>query len=263
MSFPNPIQSSTFPPDHSKILPEKHERVEDPMRGRPVDERGGEQSDGAFSISSTKPSLTSTLLDRAAQSEPAPSGSKGPNTVMVLMDERELLKPVGNDPKAVNDHSHKLDVPALATWVSVQSLLVQFSSPRVRADLINGKFGCHINPQLLLKLDDLRWTLLPRWQSGSIITIDTRKTVVVDHMFNLLNKSDELLLMDLPERCPTYKEWFNMLETIAADRYWSRVPCEQRCVHIGASNTEDSVHSEMAPIASPPRNSLEIGRAHV
>jgi hypothetical protein len=202
------------------------------------------------------------LLDRGSKPEPAASGPPPQN----LMTHEPLLParstPVREEATALSRSSGKLDALSLATWVSVQSLLIQFSNAQVRADLINGRFGCHINPQLLNRIDDLRWTLLPRWQSGSLSTPKDRERKVVDHMIKLLSRSEELLLVDSPEKCLTYKEWFSTLETIDADRYWSRVPCEQRCTHIVASDSDGAGSSDSA--ATPrnlPEAKLPAGKA--
>jgi hypothetical protein len=88
------------------------------------------------------------------------------------------------------------DQVTLASFISIQSLLVQFSHPQVRADFVNQKFGFNINPDLLTKIDELRWTLLPRWQSGSIVSTNIRSQVAAHHAAELLRMSDDPLLTD-------------------------------------------------------------------
>jgi hypothetical protein len=58
-----------------------------------------------------------------------------------------------------------------------------------------------------------------------------------------------LFLTDLDdaEGCLTYNEWLTTLETIAADRYWSKVPSESRCTHIVPSEQEVSDSDGSAP----------------
>lgn len=122
----------------------------------------------------------------------------------------------------------------LTTMVSFQSLLVQFSHPQVRADFACGVFGCNINPSLLPRIDQLRWTLLPRWQSGSVNTPNLRMAMAAQHWAHLVARSERLFLTDNEdaEQCLTYNEWFSTLDNIAADRYWGRVPAEKRCTHL-------------------------------
>lgn len=124
--------------------------------------------------------------------------------------------------------------PILMTMVSIQSLLVQFSHSKVRADFVNQCFGCNINPKLLPRIDNLRWLLLPRWQSGSLATTNVRSQAASYHWNHLIRQSDELFLTDTDamEECLTYKEWFSTLEAVASDRYWTRVSPENRCTHI-------------------------------
>jgi len=125
--------------------------------------------------------------------------------------------------------------------VSLQSLLVQFSHPRVRGDFLTGKFGCNINPELLIKLDDLRWTLLPRWKKGDFLSIKARSEGAAVHITKLLEQSMDHFVLSEDEKHPlTYAEWYSTLEAIAADRYWDRVPYYERCVHILSSTVKES-----------------------
>lgn len=57
--------------------------------------------------------------------------------------------------------------PSLSSAIAVQSLLAQFAHPDVRGDFINGRFGLNVNSNLLPRLDELRWSIFPRWQCGS------------------------------------------------------------------------------------------------
>ena len=209
MPFSNTIQFATFPPDHPNIIiPDKHERVEGPDSVHPLDCVVVEKPGVAASLGSSTPSLISMLLDRGSKPEPAAPGQPPQNltTHGPLICARST--PVKGEAIGLPSSSMKLDVSSLSIWASVQSLLVQFSSAQVRADLINGKFGGHINPQLLNRIDDLHWTVLPRWQSGILSTPSDRERMVVEHMIKLLSKSEELLLVDSPDKCLAYKEWF-------------------------------------------------------
>jgi hypothetical protein len=77
-------------------------------------------------------------------------------------------------------------------------------------------------------------------------------------MVRLLSRSDELLLIGSQESCLTYREWFDTLETLAVDRYWSRVPSEQRCTHIVLSQSDEAASSDSAPQGNADVN-LSIG----
>lgn len=129
----------------------------------------------------------------------------------------------------------------LVTIVGFQSLLMQFSHPQVRADFMNGCFGLNINPGLLSKLDDFRWTLFPRWQSGGLAAATERNKLAVMHLQKLMKKSPELMpIGDSVVGSLTYEEWFATLEAIASNRHWESVPSTKRCVHILPSDAEDS-----------------------
>ena len=106
------------------------------------------------------------------------------------------------------------NVSPWALAISIQSLLNQFSHPRVRADFYNGRFECNISPSMLPKLDELRWCLLPRWQGGSLTAATNIRAE--DHMQQLLAQTDNLLLTDVNDvaACVSYKEWFKMLNVM-------------------------------------------------
>jgi len=132
---------------------------------------------------------------------------------------------------------------AIAAVVTLQSLLMQFSNVNVRADFVNGKFGSNINPNLLPHIDNLRYTLFPRWSGGDFKSARARSTYAVQHICNLLNKSHELAIVSEQDSVDslTYAEWYNALDGIAASRYWAITPHEKRCVHILKTNHSDPV----------------------
>ena len=131
----------------------------------------------------------------------------------------------------------------MSTMISIQSLLVQFAHHQVRADFINGCFGCNVNPNLLPRIDEIRWLLLPRWLSGNFSPASMRSQSAAYHFSQLIERSDDLLLTDTDaiDECLTYKEWFTTLSIIASNRYWSRTPPENRCTHILGSDGEASI----------------------
>jgi len=122
----------------------------------------------------------------------------------------------------------------LSTLVTLQSLLMQFSNVKVRADFANGKFGPNVNPDLLHRIDDLRWTIFPRWPGGNFQSARNRNASAVKHIRKLLSKSEEFFMVDDQEyeEALSYAEWFGALETIASNRYWTVTPHEERCVHV-------------------------------
>ena len=75
--------------------------------------------------------------------------------------------PRGEHINDFNDSTSSIE-STLSKAIALQSLLAKFSHPMIRADFVNGKFGWNINLTLLPQLDELRWSLVPRWQSGDL-----------------------------------------------------------------------------------------------
>ena len=148
------------------------------------------------------------------------------------------------EPNQNLDSNQTLKKTDLGLTVSIQSLLAQFAHPQVRADLHNGKFGYNVNPNILGQIDDLRWTLMPRWQNGGLVSAQTRSDYAANHMIKLLEKSTDVLSSDPNslEAGLTYEEWFDTLMTISKDRYWDRVSADDRCTHILTSDTHSRDH---------------------
>ena len=120
-----------------------------------------------------------------------------------------------------------------ALKMGILCLLNQLTNPQVRGDFLSGLFGPSINPDLLPRLDELRWMVLPRWQGSGFDSNLARYDQAVEHLEKLVNNSEEIvpqphssMVQDL-----TYAEWKITLDMIANDRYWSRVPVEERCAH--------------------------------
>jgi hypothetical protein len=122
----------------------------------------------------------------------------------------------------------------LTEVVMLQSLLAQFAHPQVRADLVAGLFGFNINSSILPVLDELRWTLFPRWRGGGFEMSRATSRAASQHLQLLIAKSEKLLITNYNsiDLCLTYSEWYHTLETLASDRYWDRVPSDDRCTHI-------------------------------
>lgn len=124
-----------------------------------------------------------------------------------------------------------IDLPMV---ISIQSLLAQFAHSQVRADLDNRKFGLNVNSNLLPAIDELRWTLFPRWTEGGFGVAESRSREAAQHMQHLLAKDDQIFItgQGTVDQCLTYSEWYTTLETLAIDRYWSRTDVQSRCTHI-------------------------------
>ena len=91
-----------------------------------------------------------------------------------------------------------------------------------------------MNPNILPAIDNLRWTLLPRWLGHGFAAASPRSEMAAHHLYKLIHKSKEQIMPNMQEgkMCPSYSEWYETLEILAADRYWSQMPAEDRCIHI-------------------------------
>ena len=126
----------------------------------------------------------------------------------------------------------------LAMAITIETVLSQFAHPGVRADFINKQFGCNIKCDLLPDLDQLRWSLFPRWRGGGLLASASANERAAKSLKLLVEQSDELFVA-----CPSSdveqlscRQWYYVLDIIASDKYWMRVPPEARCVHIKGSN---------------------------
>lgn len=124
--------------------------------------------------------------------------------------------------------------------IKIQSMLSQFSHPKVRADFLNGKFNVTINPNLLQSIDELRWTLFPRWRGGELLVHDTIMESAARHCCWLIERRDEVMHIGHSDTDTslTYAQWFDTLDLIASDKYWAKVPTDERCTHILSSDVE-------------------------
>lgn len=126
------------------------------------------------------------------------------------------------------------NVSQFTSVVGIQSLLAQFAHPQVRSDFLAHRFDWLNGPKLLNQLDELRWTLFPRWQGGTLEVASQLSARAAEHLHLLVNRSPrEFDLSDDPtQRCLSYRDWFKLLDAIASDSYWQRVPPSKRCIHI-------------------------------
>ena len=141
----------------------------------------------------------------------------------------------------------------LSLILRVQALLTQFSHPQVRADFVNSKFNWTINPNLLERLDDVRCYLFPRWTTGSLeIQPPHRSFEAASHLFRLIRKDTSLCILpgEDPLHSLSYKNWFNLLETIATDKYWDTIAVEARCTHT-LQESDMSSESAVASMTHP------------
>ena len=102
-----------------------------------------------------------------------------------------------------------------------------------------GAFGPNLNPSILPQLDELKWSLFPRWLGGLDVSGDNYKRASW-HICKLLAKEEGTFFSDLEslEDCFSYREWMEILNKIASNRYWSQVPPEDRCVHNVSASQE-------------------------
>lgn len=139
----------------------------------------------------------------------------------------------------------------------LQSLLAQFSHPQVRADFLRGKFSVTINPNLLRSIDELRWTLFPRWRGGELLVHDTIFESAARHVRFLISRKDDI--MEIPDTDHdtqlSYAQWFDTLDAISSDKYWLNVPSHERCVHI-LSDEKDNIKQENV-VTKHPRKKIE------
>ena len=112
--------------------------------------------------------------------------------------------------------------------ISLYSLLNQFSSSTVRGDFLHKKFGFHLNPEILPKLDELKWTIMPRWSGVGLWDQDPRRRTAAIHLKKLLNRSSEVF--DI-ETGATYAWWMSTLHMLSMEPYWELVPPSERCAH--------------------------------
>ena len=124
-----------------------------------------------------------------------------------------------NDSDGSREHGDEKseELASLAMLLFVESMLNQFAHTKVRADLINGKFSS-INPNILDRLDELRGSLFPRWQ-----TMDNsikRYTAAALKVKNLMNQETDILILnsDNPGDSWTYKKWFDVLEKLGVKK---------------------------------------------
>ena len=125
-----------------------------------------------------------------------------------------------------------------ALMITLQALLLQFTHPRVRADIVNGIFSTRLSSRLLAKLDELRWTLFPNWKEGSLQSAVIRNERAAHHLNLLMSKSSRLLELSPDDsESLTYREWFDILEDIAKEEYWARCAVSERCTHMNVNTT--------------------------
>ena len=162
------------------------------------------------------------------------------------------------------DGEHENEAPAdmvvdgmekkLPLILSIQSLLNQFCHSSVRADFVNGKFGPDVNPRLLPAIDELNWSLFPRWQGGSVEEVSF--VIAAEKVGKLMNKNDGLLVLnnDSFGDSFSYAQWRNILESLALSDYWQTTTPADRCVHIIDDTREKN---KIKPEATLTRNKVE------
>ena len=138
--------------------------------------------------------------------------------------------------------NHSLGMENVSQTLAIQSLLSQFGNPQVRADFVSGKFDFPGYPERLSALDDLRWTLFPRWSGTSLSCPGVSFDHSVYHLRNLLAKSSQVAEISDGENCIqfTYAKWYELLEQVASDSYWKATPAVRRCTHFEPQVKDDT-----------------------
>ena len=129
--------------------------------------------------------------------------------------------------------------------LSCQSLLSQFNSVQVRSDFVNGKFGNSLDPDILPKIDELRWTLCPRWQGGFLDVPGPSVRSARIAMEKLLSGSTDLAVLGMDNVLDpfSFKEWLSIIKKIATSQYWVNTPADQRCAHLDEEKPTANVSS--------------------
>ena len=120
---------------------------------------------------------------------------------------------------------------SMPSAISIWSLLNQFNNVNVRADFINGRFGATVNPDWLPNLDEVSWTLMPRWQGRSFSKQLQRSSLAAETMKKLIARSEDPFKLASGDEGCTYAEWMDILDLLAKNSYWDMVPPENRCGH--------------------------------
>ena len=137
--------------------------------------------------------------------------------------------------------------------IRIISLLIQMNSPTVRGDFIHGRFGSNINASILPSLDQIRWVLIPRWQSEGSCSIRFKEAS--EHMDRLLKRSNAVFVLEpTTETAQSYSHWMCILELIAGSDYWKRIPANERCVH----SFDDSKFQSVETKYSTPESKMPL-----
>ena len=164
---------------------------------------------------------------------PVPHATDKTDLILPANDETEptILSPVVANHSSPADQAGELVLP---TVMAFQSLLNQFSHPKVRTDFRDGRFGVRINPSLLPKIDELRWLLFPAWSGKGMNENITRNICAARRIQLLLTRSEEVceLSCEVDDESLSYHEWYALLELIASSKYWESLAAQQRCLNI-------------------------------
>jgi hypothetical protein len=184
--------------------------------------------------------------------------------VLTTLRERGLVEPlgdgVGREEEVKQDSSADVaegNVLFLAKAIGIQSLLTQFAHPQVRAHFLNQRFALPASQKLLQKLDELRWTLFPRWHGGSLDSTVNLHARSAEHLNSLILQHQQpfVLTDDTENQSMSYKQWYSTLQAIALDDYWSKVPPADRCTHVPQLATCKEETYNVSPAASRRHNS--------
>jgi hypothetical protein len=145
------------------------------------------------------------------------------------------------------------------------ALLQQFQNHQVRADFINGKFDRPMSSNLLSALDEVRWSLFPRWRGrdnieGEMLRCDS----AVGHCKKLFAKHRSPFKLSISNHDigkMTYEAWYEVIHEISADSYWKRVAPEERCTHtVKEEYTKSTLNAIMGQVSSNSRKLVKRER---
>lgn len=178
-------------------------------------------------------SLVDNLLD--VEHGLREAGTAPPGTAL---SDATVLSPIVDRGNAQPGHT---DCRFLPTVIACQSLLSQFSHPRVRADFCNGRFGVRINPSLLPRIDEMRWVLFPAFGGMDMDETITGSVDAAGRFQLLIARSKNVckLAGEAEGESLSYREWFALLELIASSSYWEHIPSQQRCLNVLPVNSEN------------------------
>lgn len=160
-------------------------------------------------------------------------------------------KPASSKPATVTKEDAASRSAGTSRLIASQhlSLLLQFVHPRVRADLLNGKFGIIVvscrnvaADECLRQLDLLRQRVLPSFQQSSGMR-DAISWEAVTCLEKLTSRVPDILVLsaDEPREMWSYGDWSDLLESLTHNFYWASVAPSALSLDLLTVKTQTSV----------------------